>query len=39
MIHADRRFKADLHGAFLSRATSLRHAYDTKTVLGFWNMF
>ena len=23
-------FKADLHGAILSHATSLRHAYDTK---------
>ena len=27
--------KADLHGAFLSHATSLRHAYDTKKVAGF----
>ena len=25
-----RCFKADLHGAFLSHATSLRHTYDTK---------
>ena len=31
--------KADLHGAILSHATSLRHAYDTKKVVGFENMF
>ena len=31
----NRCLKADLHGAILSHATSLRHAYDTKKVVGF----
>ena len=34
-----RGVKADLHGAILKHATSLRHAYDTKKVVGFENMF
>ena len=37
-IHTE-SVKADLHGAILSHATSLQHAYDTKKVVGFENMF